>query len=174
MPNRAAAIRIQEQRTRARSLRELFGNTAFAGPADRRMQFDAHDRREDVSMAPDDARSGRRHIATVHARISLAHSWRQPEIGDTCGAVDANDWSYQLPPGNDPSFGSRRTGEGIVRMLRHCEGALRRVPEPTFDCGTRRQQGPERTGRNGLTAFSSREAVRGDTQRAPARPGSPL
>src|SRR4029078_6571791 len=106
MPNRTAAIRIQEQRTRARSLRELFGNTAFAGAADRRMQFDAHDRREDVSVAPDDARSGRRRIATVHARISLAHSWRQPEVGDTCGAIDASGWPYQLSPRDDPGFGS--------------------------------------------------------------------
>lgn len=58
VPHRTAAIRIQAQRAHPRSLRELFGDPAVTGPADRGLQRPAHDRRENVPVAPDDARSG--------------------------------------------------------------------------------------------------------------------
>jgi len=55
LPNRIVAIGIRAQRTRARSLRQLFGDAAVTGSADRRVQCLAYNGAESVPMAPDDA-----------------------------------------------------------------------------------------------------------------------
>jgi len=55
MPDRIVAIRIQEQRTRVQSLRQLFRDAAVAGPADCRVQCHAFDRGENLPVAPHDA-----------------------------------------------------------------------------------------------------------------------
>ena len=118
-------------------VRELLGNAALTGPADSRLQFNAHDRREDLPLAADDARQGRRRSTPVYARISLPHTRRQSEIRDACRAVDANSRPHQLSSGNYSSHGSSGLGEGVVRMLRHRQGAFRRVPDAAVNRGTR-------------------------------------
>ena len=55
LPDRIVAIGIQEQRTRPQSLRQLFGDAAVTGPANRRLQYRAYDGRKNVPMAAHDA-----------------------------------------------------------------------------------------------------------------------
>src|SRR6266436_4244290 len=52
LPDRIVAIGIQEQRIRARSLCQLFGDTAVTGSAECCMQCHAFNGRENVPMAP--------------------------------------------------------------------------------------------------------------------------
>jgi hypothetical protein len=60
LPNRIVAIGIQAQRTRTRSLRQLFGDAAITSSTNGRVQCHAYDGRENVQVASHDARSGRR------------------------------------------------------------------------------------------------------------------
>ena len=54
-PTRIVTFGIQPQRTRAQSLRQLFGDAAVTGPTDCRLQYHAHDGRKNVPLAAHDA-----------------------------------------------------------------------------------------------------------------------